>query len=398
MNVTGGIRQVVAVSALNLANLPGRWISSLVAIVGIAGVVMVTVGLLSIAAGFRAAMADTSRPDVTILLRASATGEMDSNFSQDAVQAISAAPGVAAAGNTMLVSPEVFVIVDVPRKSTGTSSNVPLRGVSELAFDVRGNVRIVAGRMFTPGLNEILVGRGALANFAGLELGRTLKWGTREWQVVGIMEADGGVPESEIWADARVVQASYRRGNSYSTVRARLTSKDAFAEFKDAITADPRLNASVRPESEFYAEQSQFFAVFVTTIGVFVGVLMGLGAIFGAINTMYNAVAARIREIATLRALGFGALPVVASVLLEALLLGLVGGVLGAVLAYMIFNGFQVATLNWNSFSQVSFGFAVTPDLLQTGIMIALFMGLLGGILPGIRAARIPITTALREL
>ncbi len=398
MNLTGGIRQVVAVSALNLANLPGRWISSLVAIVGIAGVVMVTVGLLSIAAGFRAAMADTSRPDVTILLRASATGEMDSNFSQDAVQAISAAPGVAAAGNTMLVSPEVFVIVDVPRKSTGTSSNVPLRGVSELAFDVRGNVRIVAGRMFTPGLNEILVGRGALANFAGLELGRTLKWGTREWQVVGIMEADGGVPESEIWADARVVQASYRRGNSYSTVRARLTSPDAFAEFKDSITADPRLNASVRPESEFYAEQSQFFAVFVTTIGVFVGVLMGLGAIFGAINTMYNAVAARIREIATLRALGFGALPVVASVLLEALLLGLVGGVLGAVLAYMIFNGFQVATLNWNSFSQVSFGFAVTPDLLQTGIMIALFMGLLGGILPGIRAARIPITTALREL
>ncbi len=398
MNLTSGIRQVVAVSALNLANLPGRWISSLVAIVGIAGVVMVTVGLLSIAAGFRAAMADTSRPDVTILLRASATGEMDSNFSQDAVQAISAAPGVAAAGNTMLVSPEVFVIVDVPRKSTGTSSNVPLRGVSELAFDVRGNVRIVAGRMFTPGLNEILVGRGALANFAGLELGRTLKWGTREWQVVGIMEADGGVPESEIWADARVVQASYRRGNSYSTVRARLTSPDAFAEFKDSITADPRLNASVRPESEFYAEQSQFFAVFVTTIGVFVGVLMGLGAIFGAINTMYNAVAARIREIATLRALGFGALPVVASVLLEALLLGLVGGVLGAVLAYMIFNGFQVATLNWNSFSQVSFGFAVTPDLLQTGIMIALFMGLLGGILPGIRAARIPITTALREL
>ncbi len=398
MNPITALRQVYAVSKVNIANLPRRWISSLVAIVGIAGVVMVTVGLLSIAAGFRAAMADTSRPDLTILLRASATGEMDSAFSQEDVQAVATAPGLATLGNSMLVSPEVFVIVDVPRKSTGTSSNVPFRGVSPMAFEVRGNVEIIAGRMFTPGLNEIVVGRGARENFAGLELGRTLKWGTREWQVVGIMAAEGGVPESEIWGDVRVIQDSYRRGNSYSTLRARLISPAAIQEFKDALTADPRLNVSVMPESEFYAEQSRFFAAFVTTIGVFVGALMGLGAVFGAINTMYNAVASRIREIATLRALGFGAIPVVASVLLEALLLGLLGGVIGALLAYLIFNGFQVATLNWNSFSQVSFGFAVTPELLLTGVVIALLIGFIGGILPGIRAARIPITTALREL
>ena len=308
------------------------------------------------------------------------------------------APGLARDGNNAMLSPELFVVVDVPRKSTGTSSNVTLRGVRQAAIDVRGNVEITEGRMFTSGLNEVIVGEGARENFSGLELGSALKWGSNEWTVVGIMSSGGGVPDSEIWADLGVVQSSYRRGNFFSTVRARLTSPSALPQFKDALTSDPRLNVSVKSESEFYSEQSQFFTIFVKTIGIFIGALMGLGAIFGAVNTMYNAVASRIREIATLRALGFGAFAVVLSVLLEALLLGLIGGLIGALAAYVIFNGFQVATLNWNSFSQVSFGFAVTPQLLQSGIIFALLMGLLGGILPGIRAARIPITTALREL
>ncbi len=398
MRMGSTIRQIGAVSMLNIVNLPKRWVTSLVAIVGIAGVVMVTVGLLSVAEGFRAAMSDKSRPDVAILLRASATGELDSGFSTEDLQAMEMAPGLASDGQQAMLSPELFVVVDVPRKSSDTPANVPLRGVREAALEVRGNVQITEGRMFTPGLNEVIVGEGARENFAGLELGRTLTWGSNDWQVVGIMSANGGVPDSEIWADLGVVQSSYRRGNFFSTVRARLTSPEALPEFKDALTTDPRLNVSVKTESEFYSEQSQFFTIFVRTIGIFVGVLMGLGAVFGAVNTMYNAVASRIREIATLRALGFGAFPVVLSVLLEALLLGLIGGLLGAAAAYLIFNGFQVATLNWNSFSQVSFGFAVTPDLLRSGIIFALFMGLLGGILPGIRAARIPITTALREL
>lgn len=398
MGLMTTMRQIAAASWLNITNLPQRWISSIVAIIGIAGVVMVTVGLLSIAAGFRAAMTEKSRADLMIILRASATGELDSGFNQQDLQAIEMAPGLARNGNTALLSPELFAIVDVPRKSSGTVANVPLRGVRPIALDVRGNVQIVAGRMFRPGLNEVVVGLGARENFEGLTLGTVLQWGSNEWTVVGIMSSEGGVPDSEIWADLAVVQTAYRRGNFFSTLRARLTSPDALGEFKDAMTTDPRLNVTVKPEREFYAEQSAFLAVFVTTIGVFVGGLMGLGAIFGAVNTMYNAVASRIREIATLRALGFGAFAVVTSVLLEALLLGLIGGLIGAALAYVIFNGFQVATLNWNSFSQVSFGFAVTPQLLQTGIIFALAIGLIGGILPGIRAARVPITTALREL
>ncbi len=398
MSLASNIRQLVAVSKVNIANLPERWVTSMVAIVGIAGVVMVTVGLLSVAAGFRAAMTDKTQPEVVILLRASATGEMDSGFNSDAQQAVEMTQGIARSSDKPLVSPELFVVVDVARKSTGTASNVPFRGVTQVALEARGNVEITAGRMFTPGLREIVVGEGARANFEGLELGRTLKWGVNEWTVVGIMAADGGVPESEIWGDLRVLQDSYRRGNFFSTMRVRLVSPEAFSDFKDALTADPRLNVSVKTEREFYAEQSAFLSIFVTTIGFFVGALMGLGAIFGAVNTMYNAVASRIREIATLRALGFGAIPVIVSVLFEALLLGLVGGVIGAALAYLIFNGFQVATLNWNSFSQVSFGFAVTPSLLQLGIGFALVMGLLGGLLPAVRAARIPITQALREL
>ena len=398
MSITNTFRQIGAVSRLNIANLPKRWVTSLVAIVGIAGVVMVTVGLLSVAEGFRSAMQDKSRPDVVIILRSSATGELDSGFRTEDMQAMEMAPGLARDGNSPMLSPELFAVVDVPRKSTGTSSNVPLRGVRQAAFDVRGNVNIVAGRMFTPGLNEVVVGQGARAIFTGLELGTVLKWGSNNWTVVGLMSAGGGVPDSEIWADLGVVQNSYRRGNFFSTIRARLTDPAQLATFKDTLTSDPRLNVSVKTESEFYSEQSQFFTIFVRYIGFLVGALMGLGAIFGAINTMYNAVSSRIREIATLRALGFGAFPVVVSVLLEALFLGLIGGLIGAAAAFVIFNGLQVATLNWNSFSQVSFGFAVTPGLLRAGIVFALIMGLLGGILPGIRAARIPITTALREL
>jgi len=223
MSITNTFRQIGAVSRLNIANLPKRWVTSLVAIVGIAGVVMVTVGLLSVAEGFRSAMQDKSRPDVVIILRSSATGELDSGFRTEDMQAMEMAPGLARDGNSPMLSPELFAVVDVPRKSTGTSSNVPLRGVRQAAFDVRGNVNIVAGRMFTPGLNEVVVGQGARAIFTGLELGTVLKWGSNNWTVVGLMSAGGGVPDSEIWADLGVVQNSYRRGNFFSTIRARLT-------------------------------------------------------------------------------------------------------------------------------------------------------------------------------
>jgi putative ABC transport system permease protein len=365
---------------------------------GIAGVVMVMVGILSMAAGVRAALTETSDPLVAMVLRASATSELDSGFSREDTLVVSESELIARDADEPLVSAELYVVVDVARKSTGTTSNVPLRGVEPRAMAVRGNVRIVEGRMFEPGLNEIVVGRGANAVFAGLDVGSTVTWGTNTWTVVGIMDAGGGVPESEIWADLRSLQSAYRRGSTVQTVRARLVSADAFQSFKDSLTGDPRLNVSVMRERDFYAEQSRLINGLITGVGYFVAALMGLGAVFGAVNTMYTAVASRMREIATWRALGFKSSAVFISVMLEALTLGLVGGLAGALIAYALFNGFRVATLNWSSFSQLSFAFAVTPELVSTGIVYALLMGLIGGLLPGIRAARLPITVALREL
>jgi len=392
------ITQVVTVTGMNIRSLPQRWGSTMVAVVGIAGVVMVMVGILSIAAGLVDAMTDKAPKDIAIVLRAASTGEMDSIMSRDDVTAISEAPGIARIDGKLLISPELFVIVDVLRRSTGTASNVPMRGVDANVLAVRDNVRITEGRMFEAGLNEIIVGRGAQEIFEGIELGDTPRWGNNTWTVVGVMEADGGMPESEIWADVRVLQAAQNRGSTIQAVRVKLESIDVFDSFKDFLTADPRINVSVKTESEFYSEQSRFFSIFINSIGIFVGVMMGLGAIFGAVNTMYTAVSARTGEIATLRALGFGASPVVFSVLVESLLIGLAGGLIGAALAYLIFNGFKISTMNFQSFSQVTFSFAVTPALLKSGVIYALLMGFLGGFLPSIRASRLSISTALREL
>jgi putative ABC transport system permease protein len=229
-------------------------------------------------------------------------------------------------------------------------------------------------------------------------VGRTHRWGENDWTVVGIFEANGGVPESEIWADASVVQGAYRRGNSYQSVYATLESPASFDPFKDALTTDPRLNVKVIRETEYYAEQSILLHRLIRTIGFTIAILMGFGAVFGAVNTMYNAVASRTREIATLRALGFGALPVVASVLAESMLLALAGGLIGGLLAYAGFNGYQTATMNWQTFSQIAFAFAVTPPLLVQGLTYALVMGFVGGLLPAVRAARLPVVAALREL
>ncbi len=394
----GWLSRTAAVIGLNLRSLPQRWVSTLVALIGIAGVVMVMVGVLSIASGFEKAMVSRSLPETVMVLRSGSTGELDSGLSRDDVLAIAEAPGIARDDNGQLLSGEVFVVVDIPRRGSELSANVPLRGVEPNALAIRPNIEIVAGRMFTPGVNELVVGAGAQRQFAGLDLGATLRLGQNDWTIVGVISSDGGVADAELWADIRVLQSLYRRGSGVQTVRARLESADRFTAFKDALTADPRVNVRVLPEAEFYAEQSRFLSIFVTTIGVFVGILMGLGALFGAINTMYTAVASRTREIATLRALGFGPGSVLVSVLLEAMLIGAIGGIAGGLLAYLLFNGFSVSTLNWQSFSQMTFAFAVTPGLLVAGIVYSLALGLLGGLLPGVRAARLPVTAALREL
>ncbi|HEX5474739.1 MAG TPA: ABC transporter permease [Vicinamibacterales bacterium] len=392
------ISQIFAVTAVNLRSIRQRLGSSAVAIFGIVGVVIVFVAVLSIAEGFRAAMQATGDPDTVMIMRAGADTEMTSGLTGDNVRVIGDTPGIARDAAGPLVSPELLVIVNHPLRRSGLDANVPLRGVTLAAFKVHDKVRIVAGRNFEPGRNEIIVGRAAVKQFTGLDLGSSVKWGQNAWQVVGIFSDNQSVSEGEIWCDARVLQPAYRRGNTYQSVYARLASHDGFDALKDALTTNPQLNVSAMREPDYYAQQSQQLQRVIRGVGFVIAALMGIGAVFGAVNTMYTAVATRTREIATLRALGFGSFPVVFSVLFEAVVLSLIGGVIGGVIAWAAFNGYQTSTMNFQSFSQVSFAFAVTPALLVQGLTYAILMGLVGGMLPAVRAARLPVVTALREL
>jgi putative ABC transport system permease protein len=392
------LSQIVAITGVNLKSIRERAGSSAVAIVGIAGVVVVFVSVLSIAEGFRAAMAKAGDPQRIIVMRSGSDTEMTSGLSGEDARLIMDTPGILKGPNGPLASAELFVIVNHPLARSGTDANVPLRGVSPNVLQVRPEVKIVEGRMFETGRNEIVVGRAASRQFANLSVGNTVRWGENSWQVVGIFDANGSVAESELWCDARVLQPAYRRGNSYQSVYARLESIDSFQSVKDAMTADQRLRVTVIREPEYYAEQSRVLQSLVRYVGFAIAGLMGVGAVFGAVNTMYNAVASRTREIATLRALGFKGLPVVISVLAEAVVLSLIGGAIGGLLAYAAFDGYQTATMNWQSFSQVAFAFAVTPALLAQAMVYATIIGLLGGLLPAWKAARMPVVTALREL
>ncbi len=390
--------QVFTMIGLTLRTVPQRAGSSFVAVTGVAGVVVVFVAVLSIAEGFQAALAGAGSPDTAIVMRGGSDTELSSGLPLESTRVIKDAPGVRRSAEGVVASAELFVVVDVPKRSTGTPANVPLRGVEPAAFGVRDEVRIVEGRTFRPGTNEIIVGRSAAAQFAGIDLGSTQRWGESTWEVVGIFEAGGTIAESEIWCDARVLQPAYRRGDSFQSVYARLDSPDAFDAFKDALTTDPRLDVMVEREEDYYLGQTQAVTAIITGIAGVIAFLMGIGAVFGAINTMYTAVAARTREIATLRALGFSSGPVVISVMAESVALAVVGGLLGGLLAYAGFNGYQTATINWQTFSQVAFAFRVTPALLVQGITWAVVMGFFGGLFPALRAARLPVATALREL
>jgi putative ABC transport system permease protein len=392
------LTQTVAVTAMNLRSLGQRVGPSSVAVVGFACVVAVFVAVLSIAEGFRRVMERGMSPDVALVLRTGSDTEMSSGLAMDATRIVKDAPGVLRTANGPAASAELFVVVDVPKRATGTDANVPLRGVEPAAFEVRPQVRIVEGSTFRPGRNEVIVGRAAAREFAGLDVGSRLRWGESEWQVAGVFTADDSIYESEIWADARVLQPAYRRGSDFQSVYARLESPDAFQRFKDALTADPRLDVDVMREDDYYAEQSRVLRSLVNTLGNTIAVLMAVGATFGALNTMYSAVAARSREIATLRALGFQGGPVVVSVMAESLLLALVGGLVGGGLAWAIADGYQTATMNWQSFSQVAFSLTVTPRLLVGGIAYALAMGFLGGIFPAVGAVRTPIVVGLRQV
>ena len=392
------LTQIGAVTLLNLRTLPQRIGSSTVAVVGIAGVVIVFVAVLSMAEGFFAAMSGAGSPERALVMRGGADDEMTSGLGGPETEIIRQAPGIRREGQRVLASAELFVIVDLPKRSTMTAANVPMRGVEPVTPQVRHEMRLVEGRMLQFGTNEIVAGRAASRQFAGLSVGSLVKSGQITWTVVGIFESGGTVSETELWADARVLQGAYRRGNSYQSMLVRLESPQSYTAFKDWLTSNPQLNVSVRKEADYYIAQSITLTNLIRTIGFGIASLMGLGAIFGAILTMYTAVATRSREIATLRALGFNAVSVVISVLVEALGLAALGGMLGGAVAYFGFNGFQTSTINFQTFSQVAFAFAVTPALLVQGLGYALVMGLVGGLMPAIRAARLPIASALRQL
>ena len=390
--------QVSAITRFGLMSLPRRKGAVAATILGVAGVVAVLVGVLSIAAGFRRVLAMSGSPDVAIVLRSGADSEMVSGPTRQETRVISDAPGIARSARGSLASAELWVILDLPKRSTGTDANVPMRGVERNGLEVRPGVRVVEGRMFELGKNEVIVGRGAASSFQGLEVGKMIKVAHGQWLITGIFTANGGVSESEIWTDAHVLQEAYRRGDTFQSVYARLNSPGDFQTFKDALTSNPRLSVKVERQSDFYAGQSETMTRLITTLGVLIASLMAIGAVFGALNTMYGAVAARTREIATLRALGFGSAAILVSLMMESLALALAGGVVGAVVARLAFNNLQASTMNFQSFSQVVFAFKVTPDLLVRGVLWSAIIGLCGGIFPALRACRLPIATALREL
>ena len=382
----------------NIRSVKARWTSAIVAVLGIAGTVGIFVAMLALAHGFKATLVSSGSPDNALVLRAGSGSEMNGAVTLDQVKVLEDAPGVARGANGPLITPEVVVIAPFPLRTTRTDANVQVRGVSKKALEVRRNIKIVQGRFFQPGLYELVVGSNAVHSYTGLNLGDSVKFGGGVWHVVGIFDAGSSAFDSEVWCDARVLNQVYHRPDSvFQSVTVRLTSPDALQKFKDSVTTDPRLTVDVSREVEYYDKQSQVLSTLIIVLGSIIAIIMGIGAVFGALITMYSAVAERAREIGTMRALGFGAGSVVTSFVIEALLISFIGGLVGC-LAVLPMNRFTIGTMNWQTFSHIAFAFRVTPLLLMIGVIFALVMGLVGGLPPAIRAARRPVAQALRAL
>lgn len=396
MALTRSGRQAGSVTAVGVGTLRQRLGSSSVIVVGIAGVVGVLVALLAMGQGFQATLQSGGRDDTAIVLRGGSVSESQSVLTRDDVDAIEQAPGIArdAAGKP-LASAELVVAANMRKKGSDDEANAQLRGVDDAAWALRPKLKILAGRAFKPGLNELVVGQGAQREFAGLDVGDEVKLGRQSWKVVGVF-ASGDAYDSELWADRQEVASAYRRGNSAESVLVKLTGAAAFDPFKAALASDPKLKVEADTTREFFARQSEGLAKTIRVVGIVVGVIMAIGAMFGALNCMFAAVVARAREIATLRAIGFRSVPVVVSVMLETMLLALAGGLLGALLVWLVFDGYTASTLN--GLTDVMFQFKVGPALIWTGLKWALAIGFVGGLFPAVRAARLPVTTALREL
>jgi putative ABC transport system permease protein len=382
----------------SIESLRARWRSSLVAVAGIAGSVAVFVAMLALARGFELALVSSGSPDNALLRRAGATSEMDSVIDMEELRVLEDAPEVARDARGPLVSAEIVVLVALPLRQAGTEANVMVRGVTARALDVHGGVRIVEGRMLTPGTAEIVVGRYARDSYAGLELGAPVRLGGTPFTVVGFLDSGGSAFDSEIWADEAVVGPAYQRPRGYyQSAAARLVARDALDALRERVASDPRMRHQVDRETEYYAKASQAMRGMILSLGALVAAVMGIGAVCGALNTLYSAVAERARELATIRALGFGGGAVVIAIVAESLLLASAGGLLGALLAWPL-DGLTTSTLNFQTFSHVAFAFRVTPDLLALGFGFALAMGAVGGLPPALRAVRVPVTVALRDL
>ena len=398
MALTRTGQQSWSVTRLGMASIPQRLGSSSVVVVGIAGVVGVLVALLSMAEGFASTLRDTGSDDTVVVIRAGSQTELNSVIDHDtAVVASQAAQVLHNAKHEPIASPELEVIASLPKKSDGLDSNVAIRGVGPHAWELWPTLKIIAGRKFTPGLHELIAGKGAVVQFRGLNVGSNLRLSGQSWVIVGTFDS-GDSHNSELWGDTDIVGSAYRRGGSTSSVTMRLVDKGEFEPLKAALTTDPRIKVDVESTRDYYSKQSERTTGALKILGFTVGVIMAVGAVFGALNTMYAAVATRAREIATLRAIGFRGVPVVVSVLIETLLLALLGGILGAGIAWAVFDNYTASTLSTTNFSQVVFAFSVTPALLWSGLTWALAIGFVGGLFPAVRAARIPVTAGLREL
>jgi putative ABC transport system permease protein len=379
---------------MGVASLPQRWGASAVIVVGIAGVVGVLVALLAMAEGFEATLSTTGDDASAIVLRGGSQSETNSIITRDQIPLIGNLAGIARGKDGRpLVSPELSQVVNMVTKADGTDANAQLRGVGPNAWELRPQVRVIAGRRFNPGMRELVVGQGAKKQYVGLEVGNQVELANNLWTVVGTF-ASGDSHDSELWADSETVANTYRI-TAFQSVTAKLAGKDGFAQLKAAMAADPRLKLDVDTTQHYYSRQSENLTRFLKILGIVIGTIMAIGAVFGALNTMYAAVAGRAREIATMRAIGFRGLPVVVAVILETMLLALLGGVIGGAIAWIVFNGYTAATLGSN-FSQVMFQFKVSPELLWNGLKWALGIGLVGGLFPALRAARLPVTEALR--
>lgn len=388
-------KQMAAVTVMNIRSLPRRLWMSLAMVLASAVVVAILLAFLAMAKGFEATMNGAGSDGIAIMMREGAAAELNSVVTREQVNLVEESPGIARDAEGPLVSPELYVIVDGIKKSTGTEANIPLRGLNARGMAMRENMQLVEGRMFTPGTNEMIVGAGVLREFDGFEVGDEVRFGKNVWMVVGVFSTGGNVFESELWADVAMIQSHYERGSSYQTIRVQLETPGDLAPLQETIEREPRLNLELQTESNYFAgqgKQLQYMAIF----GRVISFIMALGALAGALNTMYTSVADRAKEIATLRALGFSNFSAFCGTIAESLALAIAGGLLGSLAAFVFFDGLNASTLG-GSFTQVVFSFEMSPDLFVQGALLALAIGFVSGFFPAWRAARLPVIVAFRN-